>query len=184
MWRQGYLSHQRGESFYGGLPGASPASLNICLVAGLGGLIIVGLETWGESALNISAEQSEITVLFGLYKLVAAIIEEIIFRGYLVPNERRGRWIRWEAIIGASVVFAALHPFLWSWEDSEWEWTFTTKGWFSTAAVFVSSLWFYTVRFLPGNPHRSLLPCFVAHASKNLAVFAVKAAQGFVVARW
>src|SRR5690606_37366890 len=107
----------------------------------------------------ISAEQSEITVLFGLYTLVAAVIEEIIFRGFIVAPERRGRAVLWASMVGASLVFAAMHPFLWQWQWEGWvfTWSFTLKGWFSTGVVFVSSLWFYTVRFLPSNPQRSLL---------------------------
>jgi hypothetical protein len=36
------------------------------------------------------------------------------------------------------------------------------------------------VRFLPLNPTRSLLPSIAAHAAKNMGVFAIKYAQGFV----
>ena len=53
-----------------------------------------------------------------------------------------------------------------------------------TAAVFAVSLWFYTVRFFGLNPQRSLLPCFMAHATKNLGVLAIKYAQGFVGGWW
>lgn len=72
---------------------------------------------------------------------------------------------------------------VWRWD--EWfTWQFTIKAWFSTAAVFAASLWFYCVRFMPGNPQHSLLPCLAAHAAKNLGVFAVKYAQGFVSGWW
>jgi hypothetical protein len=88
------------------------------------------------------------------------------------------------------VLFSLLHPFLWQWEGG-WLWdggrltlTLTAKGLFSTAAVFTSSLWFYYVRFMSANPARSLIPCFTAHATKNLGVCAVKAAQGFVAGWW
>jgi hypothetical protein len=84
-------------------------------------------------------------------------------------------------VVGASVVFAALHPFLWQWEDGALTWTLTAKGGFSTAVVFVSSLWFYTVRFAGFNPHHSLIPCIVAHATKNLGVIIIKAGSGFLV---
>ena len=77
-----------------------------------------------------------------------------------------------------------MHPFLWTWGDDGFEWTFTAKGWFSTVMVFAASLWFYAVRFATWNPERSLLPCFVAHGVKNLGVFAIKGAQGFVVGWW
>jgi len=45
--------------------------------------------------------------------------------------------------------------------------------------LFAVSLWLYAVRFFRLNPHRSLFSCFVAHATKNLGVFAVKYVQGF-----
>jgi len=96
----------------------------------------------------------------------------------------RGTAARWAGIAAASVLFAALHPLLWKWEDGTLAWTFTPKGWFSTSVVFISSLWFYTVRFASFNPRRSLIPCVSAHAAKNIGVFAIKAAQGFVVGWW
>jgi hypothetical protein len=58
------------------------------------------------------------------------------------------------------------------------------KGWFSTAMVFAMSLWMYAARLAAWNPQRSLLPCFAAHAAKNLAVVAVKAATGFMGGLW
>jgi membrane protease YdiL (CAAX protease family) len=53
----------------------------------------------GEIQLGLDQEQSEITLLFGIYTLVAAIIEEVIFRGYIVINDR-GPVARWAAILG------------------------------------------------------------------------------------
>ena len=58
---------------------------------------------------------------------------------------------------------------------------FTGKAFFTTAFLFAGSLWFYFVRFFRLNPHASLLAPFAAHLAKNLAVFAVKLAQGQVV---
>jgi membrane protease YdiL (CAAX protease family) len=167
------------------LPGAVPAPVLACVVAAVGALTITGAETWGEIQLGLSVEQSKMTVLFGGYTLVAAFIEELIFRGFIVI-EGRGAAPRWAGALGASVLFAALHPFLWELgKEHPFHFTFTAKGWFSTGAVFVSSLWFYAMRFAARlNPRASLVPCFAAHATKNLAVFAIKAAQGFVVGWW
>jgi membrane protease YdiL (CAAX protease family) len=111
------------------------------------------------------------------------VVEEIIFRGFLVID-KRGKFAVWAGVGGASVLFAALHPFLWDWVDGKLTWTFTPKGWFSTAAIFAGSLWFYFVRFARFNPTRSLLPCFAAHAAKNLGVIGVKAVQGHLVGWW
>lgn len=164
------------------LPGTSDAPQRAYIIAGLGSLILLAGESLGEYQLGIVNEQSELTVLLALYTLAAPIIEEIIFRGYLVIN-RRGKVLQWAGIIAASALFALFHPFLWQWEEGL-VWTFTTKGIFSTTAAFVFSLWFYTVRFASWNPQRSLLPCFVAHGVKNLGVIAIKAAQGFIIGWW
>ena len=90
----------------------------------------------------------------------------------------------WAAAVGASAIFAALHPFLWRWDDASFALTFGAKGWFSSAAVFATSLWLYSARLAAWNPQRSLLPCFAAHAAKNLGVVAVKLATGFVGGLW
>lgn len=186
LWRDDLRAKQAGRANPRALPGATPATLSSVIIASTGGLIIVGAETWGELALGLSGEQSKMTALFAAYTLVAALIEEIIFRGYIVL-EKRGPLALWTSMVGASLLFTALHPFLWNWEgglpwnDGHLNWTLGLKGWFSSAAVFVASLWFYFVRFARFNPHHSLIPCFAAHASKNLGVILIKAAQGFLV---
>ena len=182
IWWSDYRATSRGAAPRGALPGATQTSARAIVIAILGAVLIVAAETWGELRLGLSEEQSQITVLFGVYTLFAAVVEEIIFRGFIVPSENKGRFVRWVVMIGASLLFAAVHPFLWTWDDDGLQFDMmSAKGWFSTGAVFVSSLWFYFVRFMPANPKHSLLPCFAAHATKNLAVFAIKAAQGFVV---
>jgi hypothetical protein len=183
LWREDYLAHQSGRPNPRPLPGATPAPLRACVIAAAGAAVILALETWGEIRLGLSDEQSQITVFFGVYTLIAAFIEELIFRGFIVI-EGKGKALRWAGIVGASLIFSALHPFLWSWEDGVWTWTLTAKGWFSTGAVFASSLWFYTVRFAFYNPQHSLIPSITAHATKNLGVFAIKGVQGFVVGWW
>ena len=171
------------------LPGTTPAPVRTITIAALGALIIVSAETWGEKALGLTGKQSTITGLFAAYTLIAAIIEEIVFRGFIVI-ENRGKPALWASVLAASLIFTAIHPFLWQWEgDLPWKgghlnWTADLKGWFSTAAVFVASLWFYFVRFARFNPQRSLFPCFAAHATKNLSVILIKAAQGFLVGWW
>lgn len=189
LWWTDYRAAQAGRPNPSALPGATPASGRACLIAGAGALVILSAETGGEIALGLSKQQSSITLLFGVYTLIAAFIEELVFRGFIVI-EGRGPRLRWAGIVAASVLFALLHPFLWEWQGG-WPgaggrltWTCTAKGGFSTAVVFASSLWFYAVRFARFNPHRSLIPCVAAHATKNLGVLAIKAAQGFVVGFW
>ncbi len=164
-------------------PGTTSASPRAILLAISGALLLLTAETWGEIALGISEQQSDITLLFGLYTLVAAFVEEVIFRGYLVV-ENRGRRKLLLGIIGASLVFALLHNHLWRWDDEGFALTFTAKGWFSFSAIFLGSLWFYTCRFASWNPRHSLLPCFAAHFAKNAGVLIIKAVQGHVVGLW
>jgi membrane protease YdiL (CAAX protease family) len=182
-WHDDYQAARLGRPSPQAFPGATPAGGRALLIAAAGALVLLAAETAGEHALGLSDKQSRITVLFGLYTLVAAFGEELVFRGYLVV-ENRGRTILVTGIIGASLVFALLHPFLWHWEGGTLSFQGDTKAWFSTAAVFAGSLWFYAVRFLPMNPTRSLLPCFAAHVTKNLGVFAIKYAEGFVSGWW
>ena len=171
-------------------PGATPAGIFAITVAVIGALVLLAVETGGEYALGVDQQQSKMTVLFGLYTLAAAFVEELIFRGYLV-YERGSKAQLMLGIVLVSVVFAALHPYLWQWKmpegASSWEvWRGSlsldlgNKALFSTTIVFVRSLWFYCVRFWPANPLRSLLPCIAAHLATNLGVFALKAVQGHV----
>ena len=182
-WRDDWLAARQGTPHPRAFPGATPASTTAMLVAAGGALLLLAAETAGEHALGLTAQQSRMTGLFGLYTLVAAFVEELIFRGYLVV-ENRGRPSLIAGIVGASLGFTLLHPFLWEWRDASLHFQGGAKAWFSTGAVFMGSLWFYAVRFLPFNPTRSLLPCVVAHAAKNLGVIAIKYAQGFVDGWW
>ncbi len=182
-WGDDYRAARRGAPAPQSFPGATPASGRTLFIAAGGALILLAGETAGEHALGLTAQQSQVTVLFGLYTLVAAFGEELVFRGYLVV-ENRGRAALIAGMVGASLGFALLHPFLWDWEGGVLKLHCDTKAWFSTAAVFAGSLWFYAVRFLPMNPTRSLLPCIIAHLTKNLGVFAIKYVQGFVNGWW
>lgn len=182
-WLDDWRADRRGEPRPGAFSGATPASARAVCLAVAGALGLLAVETGGEYALGIAGGQSRITVLFGVYTLAAAFLEELVFRGYLVV-ENRGRAALWLGIVGASALFALLHPFLWRWEQGAPTWHADRKAVFSTAMIFAGSLWFYCVRYWPLNPRRSLLPCIAAHAAKNLGVFAVKAAQGFVTGWW
>lgn len=188
-WLDTQQARDKGVSEKHYLPGHFFASKSCIVLASLGALVILSFEVVGEYALGIVEEQEMIGVVFLLSILGAAVIEEVVFRGYLV-FAHRGRLAFWAGILGCSVVFTLLHPYLWSFEppsDSSWQfWRGTwechwdDKAFFSSALVFTNSLWFYAVRFLPNNPQHSLLPCFVAHAVSNLGVFVVKAFQGFI----
>ena len=97
------------------------------------------------------------------------MIEEALFRGFVAPGELIGRKLLALMIIG-SLVFALIHNFDLS----------TAEGKVNATFAFITSLWLYVVRFNPLNPDRSLLPCFMAHTVRNLAVFGIKASQGFI----
>ncbi|MDR2981798.1 MAG: CPBP family intramembrane metalloprotease [Puniceicoccales bacterium] len=189
MWWQDFSDARKGTPNPKALPGATPSSIKLILIGIIGAVLLTALETIGELALGISGEQKNISVLFLGAMLAAALLEEIIFRGYIVITNR-GRTALIASILGASLVFALAHDFLWQFSMPEgapwWQFwqglsaNFTLKGWFSFGFVFLASLFFYGLRFHPKNVHRSLLPCFAAHAAKNIAVFLIKLAQGHV----
>lgn len=184
IWRDDLRARASAHANPQAFPGASPAPTRAIVIAVLGAVVLVAAETGGEIRLGIAGQQSRMTWLFALYSVCAApLIEELIFRGWLVI-ENRGRATLWAGIVGASLVFALLHPFLWQWDDHGFALTLGLKGWFSSAMVFATSLWFYTARFASWNPERSLLPCFAGHAAKNLCVVAIKAATGFMEGAW
>lgn len=182
-WRDDCRLARAGLPHPRALPGATGATGAALLVAVAGALLLLAGETAGEYALGLTAQQSQMTALFGLYTLAASFAEELIFRGYLVV-ENRGRAALVASIAGASLIFALLHPFLWEWKEGALQFHSNPKAWFSTGAILAGSLWFYAVRFMRLNPSRSLLPCIAAHAAKNLGVFVIKYAQGFVSSWW
>lgn len=179
LWRDDLRSRQPK-----GLPGATPASSRAIAIAVIGALVLVALETLGEKVLGVYDEQSKMTWLFAAYSILGApILEELISRGYLVVTGK-GKAALWSSIVGFSLAFALVHPFLWRSDDAGFALTLTTKGFFSTAAVFTMSLWLYVSRFAGWNPSQSLLPCFAAHAARNAGVVAIKAASGFMSTAW
>lgn len=179
LWWGDLRAHRAGTPNSRAFPGAVPCSRQSVLLAVAGALFLLALETGGEVVLGIEGQQKTVTILWSGYTLMAAFVEELTFRGYLVVAGRGRTWL-WASIVGFSLLFALCHPFLWSWTDGGLQPQFTPNGWFSTATVFACSLWFYTVRFFPMNPGHSLLPCIAAHLTKNLGVFALKASFGFV----
>ncbi|MEZ7842983.1 MAG: CPBP family intramembrane metalloprotease [Opitutales bacterium] len=164
-----------------GMPGATSASWGLYGIGVIGALLILAAETGGEIALGIASEQSEMVWYFVFAILGAGIVEEVIFRGYLVVDNK-GRAALIGSCVGFSLIFAIIHGHFWSNEEGQaFAWTFTTKAFFTTGILLANSLWFYALRFGPWNKNRSLFPCMLAHAASNFGVFAVKLAQGFVV---
>ena len=79
-------------------PGAAPASFFLIMGAIAGALVILAIETIGEYRLGTSATQSDIRGSYLLVMVAAGFLEELIFRGYLVI-ENRGRVILWSSIL-------------------------------------------------------------------------------------
>lgn len=186
LWRADLKAARAGRPNPNALPGATSAPVRAVLIAVAGTLVLLAAETAGEIALGLAAQQSRMTWFAALYSVAGApIIEELIFRGWLVLDGHDGKkhpgWLVWAAAAAASLGFAALHPFLWRWDDKGFVFTLGPKGWFSTTVVTATSLWLYFARLAAWNPRRSLLPCFAGHAAKNLGVVAIKAATGFIV---
>lgn len=179
MYWGDYKADQSGEPKGSAMPGAKSAGLMAFVIATIGSLLILGAEVGGEIALEVADEQSEMVWYFVFAIIAAGIVEEVIFRGFLVV-ESKGRAALIASCVGFSLLFALIHPHLWSTEEG-FELTLTAKGFFSTGVLFANSLWFYACRFAPWNRNASLFPCMLAHAASNLGVFVVKLVQGYVV---
>lgn len=182
-WWDDYRATMAGRPPSRSLPGTTRAPRSAHLIAIAGAVALVVAESAAEHAIGISDQQTKMTVLFGAHTLGAAFLEEVIFRGYVIAANR-GRALLVASAAGASMLFALLHPFLWAWQGGTLQFQGDAKAWFSTAALFTGSLWFYYVRFMPTNPRRSLLPSITAHLARNLAVFAIKLLQGHVTGWW
>lgn len=185
LWRDDLLALKAGNPNPRALPGATPVPLMPVMVAAIGAIVLVLVETGGELALGVSAEQTDISVVFLFAMVGAGILEEVIFRGYLVVT-RKGTAILVGSIVAFSLLFALLHfQYYASMEETESGKKLLTlkidakSGW-SLLLLFLNSIWFYTVRFFKWNPQQSLLPCFAAHIASNVGVFVVKLAQGHV----
>lgn len=179
MYLADYRTAGSGKAPEGAMPGAVGAPLGAFIIGTLGALFLLVVETGGEITLGVADEQSDMVWFFVFAIVAAGVVEEVIFRGFLVI-ENKGRALLVGSCILFSSIFAVIHAHLWSMEDG-FEWTITAKALFSTGILFANSLWFYAVRFGPWNPKRSLFPCMLAHAASNLGVFLVKWAQGHVI---
>ncbi len=194
LWLRDILAAKKNPEIAGtGMPGATPCALVPVVVAVAGTLVLLAAETFGEIFLGISEEQSDVSWLFLLALISGAIAEELVFRGYLVV-ENRGNAAKWISIFAFSALFALIHPYLWHFEIpdeieaagtiskifSGLSFDFSTKAIFTTSFIFLGSLWFYFVRFFRLNPTNSIVVPVAAHVAKNVSVFVVKFFQGHV----
>ena len=191
MYWGDYRAQQGGETNPAALPGAFKTSIPAIVIAVIGALLLLAVETAGEIALGVASQQSEMLWYFVFAIVAAGIVEEVIFRGYLVID-KRGKALLVGSCVGFSLIFALVHFHLFSLEfpdEAQWwqlwsaeiEWTLTNKALFTTTILFAKTLGFSAGRVGPWNPTRSIFPCMVAHAASNLGVFFVKWAQGYVI---
>jgi len=150
-------------------PGTTSSSLASVLLSVSGILLITLAESCVEIRYQVAHEQSSLVAIALLSLLGAAVVEEIVFRGFVAPAHLTGLKLLMVVLIG-SAVFALFHGFNLS----------TTQGKISFIFAFLTSVWLYFARFNPLNSQRSLLPCLVGHCVRNLAVFGIKWAQGFI----
>jgi len=179
LWLGDYRSRAREMRPVSPLPGATETTSRAVAIACAGAFVLLLIEVWGEHRLGISEAQSKITWLFAIYTLFAAFGEELLFRGYLVI-EKRGRVVFLSSVIGFSLIFAALHGYWYEETEDGYGLALGAKGLFTTAMLFVGSLWFYYARFAAWNATRSLIPAIAAHLTKNLGVIGTKLLQGHV----
>lgn len=161
------------------LPGAAPIPSLLIVASALAGLVLLGNAVIGEYALGLVDVQSEMVWFFVFASLSAGVIEELVFRGYLVL-ENKGRNALVLSCIAFSLIFALIHGHLWSTEDG-FTWVFSIQAIYNTWILFFNSLFFYGLRFGPWNPQRSILPSIIAHMVLNLGVFFVKWMQGYIL---
>ncbi len=150
-------------------PGTTYAPSATYFVAAAGAILITIAEAAVEKRAGLTEMQERLPAIYIFLLLGASVVEEMLFRGFVAPGELVGRKLLALMIVG-SLVFALIHNFDLS----------RPEGQVDALFAFATSIWLYVVRFNPLNPDRSLLPCFTAHIVRNLAVFGIKWAQGFV----
>ncbi len=168
-WRREYKRRQKtgeGESFWPGTT-TTPVGSTLIIVAGV--ILITIAETCVEKRFGVTASQSHLPAVYLFAMMGAAIVEETVFRGFAAPDHLSGIKLLAVILIG-SVIFALIHGF----GVSE------TKGQISTLFAFIISIWLYLGRFNPLNKNRSMAPSYWGHIVRNLAVFGIKWAQGFI----
>lgn len=179
LYRTDIKAFVAGQPNVKALPGAKPTSGLLIFASVLGALVLLGNAVVGEYALDIVDAQSEMVWFFVFASISAGVIEEVVFRGYLVV-QNRGRNALVLSCLGFSLIFALVHGHLWTTEGA-FAWNFSVQGIFNTWILFFNSVFFYALRFGPWNANQSILPSIIAHMVLNLGVFGVKLAQGYIV---
>ena len=168
-WVRDRAHRERGQGMEGFWPGTTRAPAAAYLIAAAGAILITLAEAAVEVRGGLTDKQGFLPAVFIFQLLGASIVEEMFFRGFVAPSEIFGKNLL-ALMVGGSVVFALIHNF-----DLA-----SPEGRVNAIFAFITSLWLYITRFNPLNVDRSLLPCFMAHIVRNLAVFGIKWAQGFI----
>lgn len=182
-----YYKKNGGKIRRGAFAGATSVPFKYCLWGAVAALLLLALHVSTEYSLGVVSEQTSFSYWAIFSWIAAAFVEELIFRGYLVV-QNRGVVALALSILFFSLLFALAHPFVWNYEipegawlfDGVWIFDFSAQPILSTIAIFECSLLFYILRFMPQNPNRSIMPCIMAHAAYNTGVYLVKLAQGFI----
>jgi membrane protease YdiL (CAAX protease family) len=188
MWLWDYRHFaKKGELRKGAFEGATTAPTKLIIIAITSALLLLAIVSVAENLAGATADQTSVAPFALISWIGAGFVEELIFRGYLVVKNK-GTATLLVSILFFSLIFAVGHPFLWDYtvEDGAsvfsgvWKFNPTLQATIATLSVFCCSLLFYTLRFLPINKNRSILPCICAHIAYNCGVFATKLAQGYV----
>jgi hypothetical protein len=121
----------------------------------------------GQHQFGLLSGGAEISVLAGLFLLAWSFLEELALRGYLVV-EKRGAGMLIFSIIGYSLLVGL----------------FVGETPFGKGVGFMTSMWYFALRFCRWNPERSLLPSIVAHVVISMGLIVTKALQGKISGLW
>ncbi len=160
-------------------PGAVRCAWQPVALAGVGALLLTLVESGLEIHLGVEDEQSTIQASFLFAMMGAAVVEEVTFRGFAAPASLAGLRLL-ATVLAGSLVFMLLHGHIVTFADGGLRIHDDPKSLVSAGSAFAVSCWLYLCRFNPLNPSRSLAPALAGHAVRNLAVFGIKDAQGFV----
>jgi membrane protease YdiL (CAAX protease family) len=182
IWVKDYLAWRSGKPFERALAGATGAPARLILLSAAVSAAIMAVETACEHALGISKLAQPLPVILLVPTVCFALLEEILFRGYLVI-QGKSRVALVTSIVIFSLIFAALHGHFLGWtadgKGFQLRLTPATILWSVSNLSF--SLWWYAVRFLPSNKERSMLPVFAGRGAALLTLFLIDLATGRIL---
>ncbi|MGB0344920.1 MAG: CPBP family intramembrane glutamate endopeptidase, partial [Coraliomargarita sp.] len=88
MYWGDYRADRSGAPNPKAMPGAKGFGVGVAVIGVVGSLLLLAVETGGELALGIADEQSEMLWYLVFATLCAGVVEEVIFRGFLVVENK------------------------------------------------------------------------------------------------